>query len=405
LCILLGSMGVVEIRDQVAGLPDFEFQDLPRTRPVTYTLTLPPGASAAQPARGLLFCIPGFGQDNDVGYAARLRQGLAEAHGYACLSVDYHAIHARPAQGCNITIAPEGLALLRLLCFRHGVALDERDIMATLQTLSSHLTEATTIRALLEPPHEEYQNFGVLQALDHLVVLHRLIDEGLPCDFANVVLVGSSHGGYIAHLVAKFAPNSINAVIDNSSYTRPPLQYLGLFPEFHLSQGHLHVGCCVTTRWQFRQAEQPGFFGLPQQLIRDTAFPPHLAQMRARSQRLPRYFCFNSVDDPFISPIRLKRYQQRQLQAMGAECVLKEVTAADLDGKLFKTLDHGMNASLRGLCDLILPQVATRPTTLDHVLGTTLEYDGFDQRYLIQHVAGQPGVTASILSNQQGERS
>jgi pimeloyl-ACP methyl ester carboxylesterase len=391
-------MSVDEIRDQVAGLADFEIGDAPRTRPVSYALTLPTGTSASKPARGLVFDIPGFGADNDPGYLANLRRTIAEVHGYACVSVDYHAIAARPSQGCAISLEPESMEVVRLLAHRHGVVLDEGNIGALLQSLGARVPAQVKLRATLEPPLGEYQNFGVLQALDHLVVLDRLAAAGVACDFHNVVLVGSSHGGYIAHLIAKFAPNSINAVIDNSSYVRAPLQYLGLLPEFNLAQGNLTLDCSVASRWQFLSPQAPGYYGLAQALIRDTSYAPHLAEMRRKGDRLPHYFCFNSVADAVISPIHFKRYQRTQLQAVGAVCRLEEITAADIDGKLWKTLDHGMNASLKGLCERVLPEIAARPTTLDQARGTVLEFDGADQMYRITHGAAGQGVQAELIT-------
>lgn len=35
-----------------------------------------------------------------------------------------------------------------------------------------------------------------------------------------VIMIGSSHGGYLAHLAAKIAPWLIDGVIDNSSYAK-----------------------------------------------------------------------------------------------------------------------------------------------------------------------------------------
>jgi hypothetical protein len=389
-------MSVQVSRSQVPGLPDFEIQDLPRTRPLTYTLTLPEGCSAGAPAKGLVVYIPGFGEDNHADYVAKLCGHIAEKHGHACVAVDYHACRSRPAQGCAINLERDGLLKLQLLCLRHDVALDESDLMRTLHLVAEKLPEPTALRAVLEPTDGEYQNFGVLQALDHLVVINHLVAERIPCEWQNVILIGSSHGGYIAHLVAKFAPNTVNAIIDNSSYVRAPWSFLSVFPECHFGPAKLRIDCSVLSRWQFRAPSEPGYYGIAQQLIRDVSCPPHLQEMKRQSERLPRYFCFNSVADPYISPIEHKRFQQQQLQGIGAECRLEEITAAKLDGVLWKTLAHGMNASMKTLCDRVLSQIVTRPTTVDCLRGTALTFDGFDQSYRIEHLTAGPWMRASV---------
>lgn len=391
-------MNVQVSRGELDGLADFELENLPRTRRLTYTVTLPGDCSAGNPARGLVFYIPGFGEDNQADYVAKLCAHIASKHGHACVAVDYHAYRARPAQGCAINLERDSLLKLELLCLRHGVPLVQSDLMRTLHQVADKLDEATSLRAVLEPTDGEYQNFGVLQALDHLVVLNRLIADGIPCDHNNVILIGSSHGGYIAHLVAKFAPNSINAVIDNSSYVRAPWSFLSVFPECHFGPPKLRIDCSVLSRWQFRAPSESGYFGLAQQLLRDVSCPLHLQEIKRQSVRLARHFCFNSVDDLYISPIEHKRFQQRQLQKIGAECQLTEIGAADLDGLLWKTTAHGMNASMKTLCDRVLPAITARPTTLDGTRGTSLHFDGFDQIHRIDHLTQAPWMRASVAA-------
>ncbi|KAA6229919.1 DUF2920 family protein [Campylobacter sp. LR286c] len=43
--------------------------------------------------------------------------------------------------------------------------------------------------------------------------------------------MGSSHGGYLSHLVAKLTPWNVQAVIDNSSYARVNFGIMGLGKE------------------------------------------------------------------------------------------------------------------------------------------------------------------------------
>ncbi|HEY9685594.1 MAG TPA: DUF2920 family protein [Coleofasciculaceae cyanobacterium] len=390
---------IQEIQGSIEGLSDFELGNRPRTRPITYSLNLPADCSADNPAKGLVFYIPGFGEDNKAEYINKICRFMAETHGLASVSVDYHAIQARPEQGASIALDAESDQKLRLLCHYHGLPFSRTDIMDTLTQLGEKATEITTLRAIISPPNDEYQNFGILQALDYLTVINDLIAEGVPFDWNNIILVGSSHGGYIAHLICKLAPNTINAVIDNSSYTRTAMTYLGLFPEIYFPSGKIQIEANVKTHWQLKDRCIPHHFGLSQQLIRDVAFVPHIEEMKRKSERLPQYFCFNSTDD-HISPIHEKRSQQRRLQAIGCECELKEINPEDIDGKIFKTMNHGMDASMKSLCEQFLPRIKPRATTLDRVRGTVLEYDCFDQVYRFEHMQDAPWLRASIISSE-----
>ncbi len=356
---------------------------------------MPARYSQKNPAKGLVFYIPGFGNDNNAEYEGKIRHFIAETYGLAAVSVDYHAIVARPEQGCPIIFDRQSLLTLHLLCSHFGIPFAMSNLAEICTSLGEKIQEPIVLKGILEPPHNEYQNFGVLQALDHLTVLNTLITEGVMFDQNNIILVGSSHGGYLAHLISKFSPNTINAVLDNSSYTRAPWSHLGLLLEYSMSSGNLWIECNLKSHWQFENRNLPYYFGLPQQLIRETAFPPHLEVMKNQSGRLPQYYCFNSTQDS-ISPIHEKRAQQKRLQAIGCECDLHEINEKDIDGAMFKTMSHGMDASMKALCRMVLPQISPRPTTIDRYRNTVLEYDGFDQTYRIEHTDEAPWLHVSL---------
>ncbi|MCW1585564.1 DUF2920 family protein, partial [Campylobacter jejuni] len=93
-----------------------------------------------------------------------------------------------------------------------------------------------SIHLSLQPTKNEYQNFGIMQAQDLLNValylknmLLLILWGGIP-----VIMIGSSHGGYLAHLAAKIAPWLIDGVIDNSSYAKFLWRLVGFGKEIDL---------------------------------------------------------------------------------------------------------------------------------------------------------------------------
>ncbi|HHD7223133.1 TPA: DUF2920 family protein, partial [Citrobacter freundii] len=78
---------------------------------------------------------------------------------------------------------------------------------------------------MIEPKNNEYQNFGLLPALD---IINAINDAILNFEMENskIILIGSSYGGYIANMVEKIAPGLVNAIIDNSSWSSPNMKYL-----------------------------------------------------------------------------------------------------------------------------------------------------------------------------------
>lgn len=384
-------MSAIKItQHQIDGLPDIELNQ-PRTRPVSYRLFSPKGVSADAPAKGLFVYIPGFGDDANDSYVEKLLTTIAQEFNYIGLSVRYHCINARPSNGGQLHLVSESEERLLGLCVLYNVQYDKHDLFGTIHRIGQ-LDRPSMFNAKILPPDNEYQNFGVLQALDHLCVINQLIQEDIPADLNNIVLMGSSHGGFIAHLVAKFAPNTINAIIDNSSYVRTPPMYLGIDQEVTMGFGKAMVKACVITHWQFAFPGLPNFFGVPQALIREVCNKSHLAEMTQNATRTPQVFAFNSTPD-IISPLQDKQRQAQRYQQFGIDYDLTVVDESKIDGVLFKSLDHGMGASLKTLAQHTLPNIQTRPTELDYHRQTQLDFDCLDLLYTIQHTSKAPYIT------------
>src|ERR1700675_2140186 len=86
---------------------------------------------------------------------------------------------------------------------------------------------------------------GVLPALDGLQVVHRLLGEhGL--NRRRTFLLGTSYGGYIAGMMAKFAPATFRMVVDNSGFSSAQDDIANVFgcPGIHVGP----VALCVPLR-------------------------------------------------------------------------------------------------------------------------------------------------------------
>ena len=373
---------------------DFE-TGLIRSQPLRYHLTWPEGR-----AKGLVFVIPGFGGDTDCRYAKRLRHHIAKTHGLAAASVRYHCIEARPTNGATRTIGErEHLMLVGLAALR-GVRIDDpRDLDEVIFKLAA-AGEAALIQGVLEPGQGETQNFGLLQAMDHLAALGDMLERGPAFDSRRVVAFGSSHGGYIAHMMAKIAPRSLAMVLDNSGYVQPPMAYLGIgsSPELVEVQDGLQFLLRTRSAWTVDDRAAPNFYDRNWDLIRDMGFPPHLAAMRAAAGggAATRYLMFNAAEDDVSDP-GAKLRQARALQAAGFEADLRLVGQADIDGVMFKRLVHALDASLKTLFDHCAQHIPSRSVLLDAERGSAVAYDCVDIGYRFAHGARAPYVTGQTV--------
>jgi hypothetical protein len=380
---------------EIDGPADFEL-GRPRSAPLEYTATLPEG-----PARGLAFLIPGFGGDTDGDYAEALRRHVAQTHGMVAVSVRYHCYGSRPSTGAGIDVDPRDRLMLLGMAMLHKVPLDNlKDVNDVALRLSAAGVEVQA-RATLRPARGEYQNFGVMQAMDHLAVLGHLLETGVAFDTRRIVALGSSHGGYIAHMIAKLAPRTLAMVIDNSSYAQPPMDYLGHGEAIEFI-GTLAEGvaiCCRTeSAWTHADRLAANFYDRDRDLIRDTAYPGHVASTRAAAGEVgTMYRMVNAAVDGISSP-ELKQRQVAVLRALDFDAQLSVIGEEQLDGKLFKRVVHGLDASLARLFDMAITDLKPREGGLDGELGASVAYECVDSIYRFTHSAAAPYVRGEVVS-------
>lgn len=379
-----------------------------------YDLAWPDAANDSDPPPGLVVLIPGFGQDNDDGYLKAFRAWVADRFGLAAVTVQYRGIHNRPHQGGAAQFTADDASRLYYECNQHGIAWPPADQTPDLNELINRLHAATAERAaaaqqqgkpappivtltsgLLAP--DGPVNLGLLQALDHLAALQH-IQQHHPIDTANVVAIGSSHGGYLAQLCAKLAPNTFRAVFDNSGYAQLPERFMDgrslKIPDFYEPWSPtLRMAYFVTSGWSLDSAAK-NHYHEDARALRDLAFAPHRHAVQAATQHPAIVRCVHGPADP-IAPTDAKQQYIESLRQTGADATLQVMGEADVDGRAVKTLDHGLGLSLRSFFG---KQYAGLPAPLathenDIACGTSIVFTGKNLSYHIKHTPTGPTVS------------
>ncbi len=384
-------------RFEIDGQPDLEL-GLERRRPVTVIAEVPD----ADVADGLVFVIPGMGGEKDADYSAMLRRYISAKYNLVTVSVDAHCNTCRPARSTEfgeVGLELDGDSLLDAVS-RYVISGEQ--INRKLEThadildmLKSAAPKQFAVKTILNPPDGQYQNFGVLAALDHLCALNALVDSDISFDTSNVLCVGSSHGGYIAHMMHKFAPNSFNGIIDASAYTETATAFIDRgWKEANITDGNIIYRCSTRQEWQFSNPGLLNFFGADRSLIRDTAYDVHIESVCANARRKCQFRMTHSTNDAVSSPA-LKQRQAETLGALGFDVVLDMVGEDQVDGKFIKSADHGMGIALNLLFDRYYPTIERRDGPTDRQLGTELVFKGPKYAYRIAHKASDVQVSAT----------
>lgn len=340
----------------------------------------------AKDVKALLVIIPGLGEDSDLGYRANLMQTMAETYDVACISVDYHCIGNRPQLGAKFGLDDIDHEILTRELSSIGINLPidlkSIDCHEKVDLLLKFLSKEITIRKergilpadfrlnasiTMVPTKNEYQNFGVMQAMDVLnaVLYAKKYINNAKFEHLPVIMVGSSHGGYLAHMCAKIAPWLVDAVIDNSSYAIFLWRLIGFGKEINFTNyfcfgtdtlyQNLYIYFFDKTYWTLNE-KSPYYFIDAREEIRNILNLDHLNVQS--SYKKPIYVSYHCIFDKEIAPAKDKIELYEALKKLKFDATLHMVKdESEVDGKFIKSLTHGMGMSYKLLLQKELPSM------------------------------------------------
>ena len=177
-----------------------------------------------------------------------------------------------------------------------------------------------------------------------------------------VIVIGSSHGGYLAHLSAKIAPWLINGVIDNSGYAGLPFRLIGFGKEIDYTKypscaskvnfKNIYAYMSDKTLWTLNKSS-PNYFSQAHEEIRHVLNIEHLKIQSQFSK--PIYVSYHcAIDDIAPADEKMKLYDE--FKKLGFDATLNMIDNENqVDGKFIKSLKHGLDISIKTLITKELP--------------------------------------------------
>ncbi|WP_027937322.1 DUF2920 family protein [Anaeroarcus burkinensis] len=303
---------------------------------------------------GLVFCIPGYGDNAESDYQAnKLRPYIANTYNVITVGVRYYY---------DVEVSDEIDINIASICFWYGLSsdyfhnLNGNQILDRLfELLASRSIFSLDPRLAFETTHTlQYHSFGFLPALDHLHVLADIMKK-YNIDKTNIIAFGTSYGGYISCLMAKYAPHTFSLVIENSGFCVTQLNKIfggdfnGTSGSFSKNiNGKRYEIPFVNKAFWSHDETSPNYFSDSHKRIRSLLIEEH---------RIPSQTAYCSYHSPAdaTAPILLKDKMCNILKKYNL-VYYKTIAEKDIDGQLFKNMDHGMNASLRKLFDVSIWQ-------------------------------------------------
>ncbi len=334
--------------------------------------------------QALVFIVQGMGAD--VSSIQYISDYMVRNFSVGVVGVNYHCIGNRPQTGSTFYLDDIDKLILKTSCEIAGIRLPfEVEKIQNYEQMSEifHFINHSIIKGKqegrflphyflslhvsLQPTKNEYQNFGVMQAQDLLNAALYLkthapfntMEGNIP-----VIMIGSSHGGYLAHLAAKFAPWLISGVIDNSSYAKFLWRLIGFGKEIDFMQyaelstfdffHHIKTHCSTKTFWTSNNAS-PNFFSPARRKIRNILEKDHL-QNQAKYIKT-HFVSYHSLKDEYAS-LEEKIDLYKELSNLGFDASLNSITKeSQIDGKFIKKLSHGMGIPIKLLIKKEFPKM------------------------------------------------
>ncbi|EPV4111004.1 DUF2920 family protein [Campylobacter coli] len=325
--------------------------------------------------KAIVFIIGGYGANANIYFLDSYRNYIAKNFDVVTINVFYHCFCQRRSDVLKYDASAKFLEedLENFSKVLNDFNIDSRNLNSNnaleyyhhldhyITTLKSQGKLAQNYQAKFTstfiPPNGDYQNYGVMAAIDHINALKDLVKR-FP-KFADLPKIygGGSYGGYLALLIAKIAPWYVDGVIDNSGSAVPPLNYiLGREMEsgcdYVLNSSHILIQCFLKTHWT-RKENSPYFFNNENYFIRTLLNKDHLILQSQKNKNII-YVSYHSKEDP-LTPANFKEQTMQILKILGYDVSLNLIDENKIDGKFIKNLDHGCGIPDKALFRKELP--------------------------------------------------
>ncbi|EFU2435345.1 DUF2920 family protein [Campylobacter coli] len=330
--------------------------------------------------KAIVFIVGGFGANANISFLDFDREYIAKNFDVVVVHVFYHCFCARQSidQKYNPKLIPNQDDLERINGILKNINLGHlsvnkdnfEQIIPLIEQKVNEMKQAGLVDESQKielscdfiPPNGDYQNYGIMAAIDHINALKDLVKRFPKLADLPKIYGGGSYGGYLALLIAKIAPWYVDGVIDNSGSAVPPLNYIiGRELEFkskdtngdmYMQGDHFFVSCFLKTHWT-RKENSPYFFNNENYFIRTLLNKDHLILQSQKNKNII-YVSYHSKEDP-LTPANFKEQTMQILKILGYDVSLNLIDENKIDGKFIKNLDHGCGIPDKALFRKELP--------------------------------------------------
>ncbi|EAK5993100.1 DUF2920 family protein [Campylobacter coli] len=324
--------------------------------------------------KAIVFIIGGYGANANIYFLDSYRNYIAKNFDVVAVHVFYHCFCQRRSDvekySAFTMFTKDDVSNLSQALLEIGVNINVNleNAQQCYELLNQNITTLKSQRKLAQnyqakftstfiPPNGDYQNYGIMAALDHINALKDLVKRFPKLADLPKIYGGGSYGGYLSLLIAKIAPWYVDGVIDNSGSAVPPLIYiLGREMEggcdYVFNDPNTLIECFLKTHWT-RKENSPYFFNNENYMIRSLLNSHLIIQVNVNKNIV--LVSYHSSKDEFNTS-KDKQTLFLAYKELGYDATLHLIKdESEIDGRFIKDLNHGMRITDRALFRKELP--------------------------------------------------
>lgn len=325
--------------------------------------------------KAIVFIIGGYGANANISFLDFDREYIAKNFDVVVVHVFYHCFCHRRSNiekySAITMFAEEDIPNLSQALFDMGINMNVNleNAYQNYELLNEYIGKLKLEGKLTQeyqakftstfiPPNGDYQNYGIMPAIDHINALKDLVKR-FP-KFADLPKIygGGSYGGYLSLLIAKIAPWYVDGVIDNSGTVLPLLEcIIGRNlnkSDFTFNDFNTLIETFTKTYWTREDENLPYFFANENYIIRSLLNSSHLMLQANKNQDII-FVSYHSLKDEFDTA-KDKQTLFLAYKELGYDATLNLIKdESQIDGRFIKDLNHGMRITDKALFRKELP--------------------------------------------------
>ncbi|EAI1683446.1 DUF2920 family protein, partial [Campylobacter jejuni] len=355
--------------------------------------------------KAIVFIVGGFGANANISFLDFDREYIAKKFDVVAVHVFYHCFCHRRSNvekySAITMFTKEDVSNLSQALLDIGIKIDVdiQNAHQCYELLNQNITTLKSQGRLVQnyqaklsstfiPPNGDYQNFGIMPAIDHINALKDLVKR-FP-KFADLPKIygGGSYGGYLSLLIAKIAPWYVDGVIDNSGTVLPLLEcIIGRKlnkPEFIYNDPNTLIEMFIKTYWIREDENSSYFIANENYMIRSLLNSSHLT-IQANINKNIIFISYHSLKDEF-NTAKDKQTLFLAYKELGYDATLYLIKdESEIDGRFIKDLKHGMRISNKALfrkeLPLMLEKLQGRKSFMQE---NSISYPCRDQKFIFE---------------------